>query len=65
MASGCQLKIGKGSEFKVKRFRVIRFWLADFGYMESLCSVFLTIHRSKYYVTEIVCLCQQVISSLR
>jgi hypothetical protein len=25
MASGCQLKIGEGSEFKVQKFRLIQF----------------------------------------
>ena len=27
MASGCQLKISGGSEFKVQDFRVIQFWI--------------------------------------
>ena len=45
MASGCQLKISEGPEFKLKRFRGsglfdFGFWIADIGFMESLRSVF-------------------------
>ena len=44
MASGCQLKISGGSEFKVQEF-----WLFNFGFMESLRFSFLTMRRSKYF----------------